>query len=163
LHADSVALRGFLPGQVTFAVFTASNEFDRNPAVIGHSSLVHAVELCAGNRIFDSTSGIKMRTIHSAKAMKQRIPLPFLILILAGIVSACSLIASWRSGAAVGREQPMQVQTVEQERIATLYFRVLTWISDVSPRKSEPKPETPRSHSDPFPVRIAKTLFLRAS
>ncbi len=66
------------------------------------------------------------------------LPIPFLVLILAGVVSLFSLIAdrSFRPGAA--KSDSLQMQTVEQERIAAIYFRILSWLSDVTPQTAEP-------------------------
>jgi hypothetical protein len=66
------------------------------------------------------------------------LPIPFLVLILAGVVSVFSIVAdrSFRPGAA--RTDSLQMQTVEQERMAAIYFRVLSWLSDVTPETAEP-------------------------
>jgi hypothetical protein len=95
--------------------------------------------------------------------MRQRLPLPFLILILAAIVSLCSLLVSWRSGATAGRQNAVQMQTVEQERMTALYLRVLTWISDVSQKQPEMTPEPPHAHSQPLRAPIPRSILLRAS
>jgi hypothetical protein len=78
---------------------------------------------------------------------KSRLPLPFLILILAGVVSIYSILASRSSGAAMVQDNSMQMQTVEQERMAAVYFRVLSWLSDVTPRKVEPLQANPQPAS----------------
>ena len=72
--------------------------------------------------------------------MKQmrKLPIPFLILILAGAVSIYSLLASRNSRAATAQDNSLEMQTIEQERVAAVYFRVLSWLSDVSTRNPEP-------------------------
>jgi hypothetical protein len=95
--------------------------------------------------------------------MKMRLPIPFLILILAGIVSLCSLLMSWKSGAAAGGQSRIEVQTVEQERMADFYFRVLTAISRVSAKKPEVNFSTPQLPKDPSSAPVAKVLLLGAS
>jgi hypothetical protein len=40
------------------------------------------------------------------------------------------------------------MQTIEQERMAEFYFRILSWLSDVTPRASEPAKANPQ----PAPV-----------
>jgi len=79
---------------------------------------------------------------------KRSFPIPFLILILAGVVSLYSILASRGSGAAMVQDNSLQLQTVEQERMAAIYFRVLSWLSDVTPRTAEPV------HANPHPVSI---------
>jgi hypothetical protein len=66
------------------------------------------------------------------------LPIPFLVLILAAVVSLFSIVAdrSFRPGAA--RSDSLQMQTVEQERMAVIYFRILSWLSDVTPRTADP-------------------------
>ena len=54
---------------------------------------------------------------------KQVLPIPFLILILAGLVSLFSIVATRRSPASTVRDDSLQMQTVEQERMAAIYFR----------------------------------------
>lgn len=66
---------------------------------------------------------------------KQRaLPIPFLILILAGLASIFSLVADRSPKARTGTDGSLQMQTIEQERMAEIYFRVLCWISDLTPR-----------------------------
>jgi hypothetical protein len=69
---------------------------------------------------------------------KRTLPIPFLILILAGVVSLFSIFADRGSRASVVRNDSLQMQTVEQERMAAVYFRILSWLSDVTPRTPEP-------------------------
>jgi len=74
-------------------------------------------------------------------------PLPFLVLFLAGLVLLVSFFVERRSRARMAKQDPLEVQTVEQERMAALYFRILSWLSDVAPKGSaSPKvsPQPPR-------------------
>jgi len=80
---------------------------------------------------------------------KQRgLPIPFLVLILAGVVSAFSILMDGGSRAGKTGDHSLQIQTVEQERMAAIYFRVLSWLSSVTPRATEP----PRADPQPAPV-----------
>jgi hypothetical protein len=84
------------------------------------------------------------------KVMKNKrgLPIPFLILILAGAVSGFSILADHGSRGGRVRDDSLQMQTVEQERMAAFYFRILSWLSDVTPRAAEP------AKADPQPVRL---------
>ncbi|MFZ0963316.1 MAG: hypothetical protein WAO35_20845 [Terriglobia bacterium] len=88
---------------------------------------------------------------------KQVLPIPFLILILAGVVSLFSIAADRGAKAGMVSENPVEMQTVEQERMAAIYFRVLSWLSDFTPRAEDPekaKPQpTPVSHVVKAPAR----------
>ena len=64
------------------------------------------------------------------------LPIPFLILILAGVVSLFSILAGRGAKASMVKDDSLQMQTVEQERIAEFYFRTLSWLSDVIPQGS---------------------------
>jgi hypothetical protein len=75
---------------------------------------------------------------------KQVLPIPFLILILAGAVSLFSILADRGSRAGMVRDDSLQMQTVEQERMAAIYFRVLSWLSDITPRAAEPANANPQ-------------------
>ena len=79
---------------------------------------------------------------------KRNLPIPFLVLIMAGMVSLFSILATRSSPAGMVREDSLQMQTVEQERMAALYFRILSWLSDVTPRATEPVKANPQ----PAPV-----------
>jgi hypothetical protein len=68
--------------------------------------------------------------------MKRSLPLPFLVLILAGALLTVSFFAGRRSRARTAQEYPSGTQTVGQERMAALYFRVLSWLCDVAPKGS---------------------------
>jgi len=72
------------------------------------------------------------------------LPIPFLILILAGVVSLFSIAADRSSPANMVRDDSLQMQTVEQERMAAFYFRILSWLSDVTPREAEPAKANPQ-------------------
>jgi hypothetical protein len=80
---------------------------------------------------------------------KQSLPIPFLILILAGIVSIYSLVAGRVSGAATVPDNSLQMQTVEQERVAEIYFGVLSWLTDVTHRTAEPVQAKPQRAAEP--------------
>ena len=95
--------------------------------------------------------------------MKIRLPIPFLILILAGIVSLGSVLMSWKSGAAAGSQSRVEVQTVEQERMADLYLRVLSVISRVSAKKPQVNFSPPQLPKDPSSAPVAKVLLFGAS
>jgi hypothetical protein len=58
------------------------------------------------------------------------LPIPFLILMLAGVMSVISLFVGRGARAGMDRGHSFQVQTIEQERTAAFYFRVLSWLSD---------------------------------
>jgi len=75
---------------------------------------------------------------------KRVLPLPFLVLILAGLVSLVGIFAERNSRAKMAKEDPLKVQTVEQERMATLYFRILSWLSDVAPKGAAPPKAAPQ-------------------
>lgn len=79
---------------------------------------------------------------------KQVLPIPFLILILAGVVSLFSIAATRKSPVGMIKGDSLQMQTVEQERMAAIYFRILSWLSDVTPRPTEPVKANPQ----PAPV-----------
>lgn len=73
--------------------------------------------------------------------MKDRraLPIPFLILILAGLVSLVGLFTSHRARASARDDDAVQVQTVEQERMVAMYFRVSSWLAGVTaPREAAP-------------------------
>jgi len=74
---------------------------------------------------------------------RQFLPIPFLVLMLAGAVSLVSFAmdVSTRSGAP--RRDSIQAQTVEQERLAAAYFSVLSWLSEVVPRAEKPHSTAP--------------------
>jgi hypothetical protein len=82
---------------------------------------------------------------------KRVLPIPFLILILAGVASLFSMVAGGNSKPDTVRDNSLQMQTVEQERVAALYFRVLSWLAEfTSPKAPATKPQsqtapTPRS------------------
>ena len=75
---------------------------------------------------------------------KRSVPLPFLILILAGIVSIGSLLSDRSARAGTIKSDSLQMQMVEQERMAEIYFRILSWLSDLSPRLAEPVKANPQ-------------------
>jgi hypothetical protein len=77
---------------------------------------------------------------------KNRVPpLPFLVLFLAGVVSLVSIFTERNSPAKMAKEDPLKVQTVEQERMAALYFRILSWLSDLASKGSAPPKAAPQS------------------
>ena len=89
---------------------------------------------------------------------KQSLPIPFVILILAAVVSMYSLVAGRASGAPVVQDNSLQMQTVEQERVAAIYFQVLSWLSDVTHRTAEAVQANPQPAAEP---QVAKGLRQR--
>ncbi len=87
---------------------------------------------------------------------KRVLPIPFLILILAGVVSLFSIVADRASGASTVRNDSLQVQTVEQERMAAFYFRILSLLSDVIPRAAEPVKASPQPAPIPQSTRAPR-------
>jgi hypothetical protein len=51
------------------------------------------------------------------------------------------------------RDDSLQMQTVEQERAAELYFRILSWLSDVTPRATKPAKANPQPAPAPRVVK----------
>ncbi|MGA2984273.1 MAG: hypothetical protein ABSG32_10675 [Terriglobia bacterium] len=80
---------------------------------------------------------------------KRGLPIPFLILLLAGVVSLFSMVAGRGSRASMVSPVSLQMQTVEQERMAAIYFRILSWLSDVTPRATEPAKANPQPAAVP--------------
>lgn len=80
----------------------------------------------------------------------REVPVPFLIVIAAGLVSVFSLIATSRTRPTVTNHDSVQVQTVEQEHIAAIYFRVLSWLSDVTPQPVEAAGKSTKAASAPY-------------
>jgi len=87
---------------------------------------------------------------------KRDLPIPFLILILAGVVSLFSILADRGSRASMVRDDSLQMQTVEQERMAAFYFQLLSWISNVTPRAAEPAKANPQPAPVPHAVRTPR-------
>jgi hypothetical protein len=87
---------------------------------------------------------------------KQFLPIPFLILILAGVVSLFSIVADRGARATVVRNDSLQMQTVEQERMAEFYFRILSWLSDVIPRAAERVKARPQPAPIPQSIRTPR-------
>ena len=81
------------------------------------------------------------------------LPVPFLILILAGAVSLGSVVANRGAQAGTARNDSVQMQTIEQERMAELYFRVLSWLSGLKTRATDPATATPHTSTSPKPVK----------
>lgn len=79
----------------------------------------------------------------------RELPVPFLIVIAAGLVSLFSLVATSRARPNVTNHNSEQMQTVEQEHIAAIYFRVLSWLSDVTPRPAEAARMSTNANSAP--------------
>ncbi len=80
---------------------------------------------------------------------KRSLPIPFLILILAGVVSLFSILVDRGPRASMVRDDSLQMQTVEQERMAATYFRILSWLSEVTPRAPEPAKANPQPAPNP--------------
>ena len=57
-------------------------------------------------------------------------------------MSLFSILADRGARASMVRDDSLQMQTVEQERMAEFYFRILSWLSDVIPRAAEPAKAT---------------------
>jgi len=93
----------------------------------------------------------------------RNLPIPFVILILAGIVAIYSLFATRCSGAATVQSNSAQVQTVEQERMAVLYFGVLSWVSDLTPQSAQPLQDNPQPVSSPQVARTSQSAEGAAS
>ena len=70
---------------------------------------------------------------------------PFLA--VAGIV-ALSFTLGGRSAPAT--KEPAQIQTVEQERMAATYFRVLTFLSEVMPKRTSVRPQPEPAKGNPL-------------
>ncbi len=51
------------------------------------------------------------------------------------------------------RDDSLQMQTVEQERAAEFYFRVLSWLSDITPRTAKPAKASPQPTPAPRVVK----------
>jgi hypothetical protein len=80
------------------------------------------------------------------------LPIPFLILILAGVISLFSILADAGARAGGTNDDSVRIQIVEQERMAAMYLRVLSWISGVTaPRQAQPaavnQPSSPAPHA----------------
>jgi hypothetical protein len=71
------------------------------------------------------------------------LPIPFLIIILAGVVSLFSIFVNRNSSAKSVSDDSVQMQTVEQQRVAAIYFRILSWFSDFAPTGSSPAKAQP--------------------
>jgi hypothetical protein len=84
------------------------------------------------------------------------LPIPFLILILAGVVSFFSMFATRAPQASAAGNDSLKLQTVEQERMAEFYFRVLSWISDLTQRNPEPVNAKPQPAPAPKVVRTPR-------
>jgi hypothetical protein len=69
---------------------------------------------------------------------KTLLPVPFLILILAGVISLFSVATVRPSAARPNRADALRIQTVEQEKMAALYFRALSWLSDLTAWTAQP-------------------------
>ena len=86
------------------------------------------------------------------------LPIPFLILILAGVVSLFSLVAEPRAKAQAAADETAQVQLVEQERMAMVYFRVLSWFSGVTaPSRTSPAGVNDQSSPTPKVVESSRS------
>ena len=73
---------------------------------------------------------------------KSRLPLPFLImalglaLLLVKLSEDRTVQASGRDSTTVTMNQP--VQSVEQQKAAAAYFRIMSWLSAIAPKNSQP-------------------------
>ncbi len=59
------------------------------------------------------------------------LPIPFLVVILAAVLSVITSLADGGSRTGNAVENPLQVQTIEQERMATMYLRFMSWLSSI--------------------------------
>jgi len=67
------------------------------------------------------------------------LPIPFLILILAGVVSLFSVFAGPGTPPSEAQVRALPALTVGQEHATTAYFRVLSWLLNVTaPRGTQP-------------------------
>lgn len=101
------------------------------------------------------------------------LPIPFLILILAGVVSLFSILTDRGSRASMVRDDSLQMQTIEQEHMAEFYFRILSWLSDLTPRsthpvKANPQPpptpqiiKSPQRHERPGRIELCRLPFVQ--
>ncbi len=63
---------------------------------------------------------------------KQRsLPIPFLVFILAAVLSIFTSLADSGSRTGNGGNNSLQMQTIEQEQMATMYIRFMSWLSSV--------------------------------
>ena len=84
---------------------------------------------------------------------RQGLPIPFLVLILAGVISLASVLLGRNSTAGTVKHDSLQMQTMEQERMAALYFRILSWLSDVTPGAKTPGKVTAPTPSTPHIIK----------
>jgi len=73
--------------------------------------------------------------------------------ILAGVVSLFITVLDRGSRAAIVQDDSPQMQTIEQERMAEFYFRILSWLSDITPRAAKPATSHPQSAPVPHVVK----------
>lgn len=81
-------------------------------------------------------------------------PLPFLVLLVSGVVVPIAILAGRLSPAPMNKEDSLRVQMVEQERLASIYFRILSWLAHLTPA-THPASETAPQRS-PAP-QVGKT------
>jgi len=74
-------------------------------------------------------------------------------LILAGAVSLVSIFANRGAQAGTVRNDSVQMQTIEQERMAEFYFRILSWISGLRSPASGPANATSPTSTVPKAVK----------
>ena len=68
-------------------------------------------------------------------------------------VSLVSIVANRGAQASMVRNDSVQMQTIEQERMAEFYFRILSWLSDLRPRAADPAKATPHTSTPPKAVK----------
>jgi hypothetical protein len=95
--------------------------------------------------------------------MRLRLPIPFLILILAGIVCLGSFMAGLSFCTRSGCNRAAQIQTVEQERMVAFYLQFLTWMTDISSKYYDVNPQPPGTHSRLLTAPTPKPFLPRAS
>jgi len=54
------------------------------------------------------------------------------------------------------REDSLQMQTIEQERMAAFYFRILSWFSDLTPRATQPAKANPQPAPTPQVIKAPR-------
>jgi len=92
-----------------------------------------------------ATNHISLQAGTDSRGYMQKRRLPSLSILFLTLISL-SLFAFLTKRSAPASRETIQVQTVEQERMAALYFRVLSFLSDVLPKKTTATPPaSPRS------------------
>lgn len=81
---------------------------------------------------------------------KQRsLPIPFLVFILAAVLSIFTSLADGGSRTGNGGNNSLQMQTIEQEQMATMYIRFMSWLSSVRLHPADAAKAGPQPASAP--------------